>query len=107
MGRFIYHRTNVFELDDRLLSHVQAVVTTKLRRGEPFMATISVEQIHGGGRFTLWVNKASDLVFKYRRDPTRLNPAWMELLLSAANSPGGLHMLPEPAADGAKPARSA
>ncbi len=36
MGKFIYEGGSKVELEDRAITHVQLVVTAKLRRGEPF-----------------------------------------------------------------------
>lgn len=97
MGRFQYNQMTKVEVEDRLLMHLQAVVSTKLRRGEPFPFTWREEASVGGGRTTVWVNAASSLVFKYygSRQPT-INPRWLEALMFAANSPGGLHPVREP-----------
>ncbi|MFI8634074.1 hypothetical protein ACIGEP_15930 [Microbacterium sp. NPDC077663] len=83
-------------MDDRLLSHVEAVVGAKLRRGEAFMLTIGVEPVEGSGRVSIWVNRASSLVLKYRHARPRLNTEWLELLMTSANSPTGMRLLPEP-----------
>lgn len=39
MGRFIYENTIRTEVEDRALTHLQLVITAKLRRSEPFNFT--------------------------------------------------------------------
>ena len=58
----------------------------------------------GGGRTSVWVHPRSNLVFTFNggRPPT-LNRAWLEALMSTANSPTGLYVVPEPAEDAAPP----
>lgn len=96
MGRLIYHRINTFELDDRLLSQLEAVIEAKLRRGESFMFVIPTEANDGSGRVAIWVNKASNLVYKYRHERPRVDPAWYSALMLTANSPSGLVIVGEP-----------
>jgi len=99
MGRFIYEDGQKAEIEDRALLHLQLVMTTKLRRGEPFAFTWKEDISTGGGRRTVWVNAGSSLVFKYfgSRQPA-INREWVDALARMANSPGGLYLVPEPAA---------
>jgi hypothetical protein len=50
-----------------------------------------------GGRSSIWINPDISLSFRYadRRKPT-LNPAWIEALVRAANTPEGMLAGPEP-----------
>lgn len=98
MGRFIYEGGPKVDLDDRVLIHVQTVVSTKLRRGEPFAFTWREDVSIGGGRTTVWLHPAAAMVFKYEGSRTpRINRAWVEALAFTANSPSGLYLVPEPA----------
>ncbi|UWF77247.1 MULTISPECIES: DUF7882 family protein [Microbacterium] len=98
MGKFIYDGTVKTEFEDRALSHLQLVITAKLRRGEPFPFSWREDPSVGGGRTTVWVHSGSSLVFKYygSRQPS-INRAWIEALAFTANTPAGLHLVPEPA----------
>ncbi|ALX65651.1 DUF7882 family protein [Microbacterium sp. XT11] len=98
MGKFIYEGGVKTEIEDRALTHLQLVITTKLRRGEPFPFSWREDASVGGGRVTVWMQPASSLVFKYygSRQPS-INRAWVEALAFTANSPGGLYLVPEPA----------
>lgn len=99
MGRFSYDGNIKVEFDDRTLAHLQAVIVNKLRRSEPFQFTWRDETSMGGGRTSIWINAQSSLTYKFvgaRQVP--LNPAWLEALAYTANSPAGLHIVPEPIA---------
>lgn len=105
MGKFVYEGNVKTEIEDRALTHVQLVMTAKLRRGEPFPFSWREDSSLGGGRTTVWVQPSSSLVFKYygSRQPS-INRAWIEALAFTANSPSGLHLVPEPPEDAAPPA---
>ena len=99
MGKFIYDNAVRVDFDDRTLLHVQMVIGTKLRRGEPFAFSWRDDLSVGGGRTSVWIHPRSGLVYKfYRPDRAPLNPAWIDALMHTANSPGGLYVVPEPAA---------
>lgn len=97
MGKFIYEGTVKTEIEDRALTHIQLVMTAKLRRAEPFSFSWREDQSIGGGRTTVWVHAGSSLVFKYHgsRQPS-INREWVEALAFTANSPSGLYLVPEP-----------
>lgn len=99
MGYLIYEGGEKAEFEDRALAHMQLVVTSKLRRGEPFAVSWRQDQSIGGGRITVWVHQASSLVFRYAgsRQPA-INRAWVDALASTANAPSGLYLVPEPSA---------
>ena len=99
MGKFIYENSTKVDIEDRVLAHFQIVITSKLRRGEPFHFTWKDDASIGNGRTTVWVHPAANLVFKYygSRRPS-INPAWVDALAVAANSPSGLVLVPEPEA---------
>ncbi|WP_457100175.1 DUF7882 family protein [Microbacterium sp. P5_E9] len=97
MGRFMYGATtNAFEIEDRTLAHIRVVVMNKLRRSESFMFDLTMGD--GSGSRSFWINAAVPIQFQFfgSRSP-RLNRAWIELLMTAANGPKGLTILPEPA----------
>lgn len=100
MGRFIYSEGVRVDLDDRVLAHIQVVTGTKLRRNEPFYFTWRDDLSTGGGRTTVWIHSHASLVFKFHggRVP-KLSRAWLDDLMLTANSPNGLHIVPEPPED--------
>ncbi|WP_102194670.1 ATP-dependent DNA ligase [Microbacterium aurantiacum] len=97
MGKFIYEGSVKTEIEDRALTHLQLVMTAKLRRGEPFGFTWREDISIGGGRTTVWVHGGSSLVFKYSgsRQPA-INRHWVDALAFTSNAPSGLYLVPEP-----------
>lgn len=97
MGRFVYEGSQKAEIHDRTLHHLQVVITTKLRRGEPFLFTWRDDTSLGGGRSTVWLHPGCNLVFSYSagRAPD-LNRHWIEALAYTANAPSGLYVVREP-----------
>lgn len=98
MGKFIYEGGPKVEIEDRALTHLQLVMTAKLRRGEPFPFAWREDNSVGGGRTTVWIHAGSNIVFRYHgsRQPA-INRTWIDALASTANSPTGLYLVPEPA----------
>lgn len=97
MGKFIYNERIRVDFEDRVLAHLQVVITTKLRRGESFTFMWRNDHSLGDGRQVVWLHPGADLTFQYfgSRQPS-LNPAWLDALSYVANSPSGLYLVPEP-----------
>ncbi len=97
MGKLTYDSTLTVDFDDRVLAHLQLVIGAKLRRSESFLFSWRDDPGVGDGRSTLWLHPSIPLYFKYSggRQPS-VNRAWVDQLMTAANSPGGLHLVPEP-----------
>lgn len=55
------------------------------------------DQTVGGGRTAVWMHPGASFTFKFHggRAPA-LNRSWLEALMHTANSPTGLHVVPEP-----------
>lgn len=101
MGRLAFGSETV-TLDDRLLGHLEVVMVTKLRRREPFILTWTVDPSLGSGRVSRWVGVSTSWDIRYHsRAIGPINPAWIDALMSTANSPGGLRIVPEPDQDDA------
>ena len=64
MGKFIYEGSVKTEIEDRALTHLQLVITAKLRRAEPFSFSWREDASVGGGRTTVWIQPGSSLVFE-------------------------------------------
>jgi len=95
MGQLFYGcSSTLIELDDRVLAHLQMVVTSKLRREEKF--TLSWPD-DSGGHSTIWLHPSIPLRFVFGDNAAiALNHEWMEALMVSANSNGGLRIVPEP-----------
>lgn len=97
MARMTYGGAARLTVGDRELAHLQFVISDKLRRREPFHFTWTNGLDEGGGRVAVWIHASAPLIFTFDdRGPHRINLAWIKLLATAANSPGGLHLIPEP-----------
>lgn len=83
-------------IEDRALAHLKVALITKLRRNESF--TLSWKHTDGQprGRSTIWLHPAIPLRFVFD-EPERpeLNKRWIEDLMRAANSTGGVELVPE------------
>ena len=96
-----------FEFDDRVLTHLQLVITAKLRRDERFMCTWTLPVLKGGGRVSIWFDPKIPLCFQYGKVSVGpVNATWLEELMKSANSVGGMHVIPEPVVTPLMPAQS-
>ena len=97
MGKFIYGTAaGSFDIDDRTLAHLRIVIMNKLRRSESFMFDLSMSD--GSGSRSFWMNSSVPIQFQFFGSRTpRINRAWIEELMAAANGPRGLAIIPEPA----------
>jgi len=95
MGVLRYHDEE-FSFDDRLLAHIQVVVSTKLRRGENFFLTWAMPASSGSGRHALWVDNGVPIHITYSgsRAPS-LNREWIEQLI-LASAGGAVHVNEDP-----------
>ena len=97
MGKLNYAGLVKVDFEDRLLAHLQMVIGTKLRRGESFHFTWRDDESIGDGRTCIWLHPQIPIIYKFYGSRTpKLNPAWIDALAYAANSPNGLHIVPEP-----------
>ncbi len=104
MGKLIYENQVRVDFDDRVLAHLQTVITAKLRRSESFTLMWKDDVSVGDGRTIVWLHPQCSLVYKFygSRLPA-LNRAWLEALTYTANMPAGLYVVPEPAHPGDQP----
>ncbi|MCU1406157.1 MAG: ATP-dependent ligase [Glaciihabitans sp.] len=95
MGQLLYGSPGTgIDFDDRVLAHLQLVITAKLRREEKF--TLSW-QGGDGGRNAVWIHPAIALQFIYTASAEpKLNHPWIEALMVTANSNSGLRVVAEP-----------
>lgn len=94
MGDLYYGaaRTRV-RLDDRILFHLVAVVTSKLRRGESFLVSWHDSESIGDGRSSVWMHPNVDLHYKFDGGrPAQIDRDLMERMLAGANSAHGLEL---------------
>jgi hypothetical protein len=90
MGTFHYDGSK-FELDDRLLAHLQVIIAMKLRRSEGFFLSWEIASVDGSGRHVIWIDNGVPIRMRYAgsRQP-QINREWAESLAQAANTNNGL-----------------
>jgi hypothetical protein len=97
MGKLYYGAARYeVEFDDRVLAHLQLVMTGKLRRSEGFMLSWATPAGRGSGRSMVWIHPHTDLHFQFAGNgrPT-VNRDWLERLAVLANTATGLYVTPE------------
>jgi hypothetical protein len=88
-----------YDFDDRLLAHLQIVISTKLRRRENFFLSWTQPMERGSGRHSIWIDNGLPLHFFFNGSrPASINREWLELLLTGASQTGGLLVGDEPPA---------
>lgn len=105
MGKLLYGNLKTeIALDDRVLAHLQVIVTTKLRRGEGFFLNWKDDPAVGDGRSSAWIGPGVPLFFKFFGGKhIDLNRAWLEQMTVSANSNGGLQLTDEPSITAVSP----
>ena len=98
MGMLMYGgpKTEI-SFDDRALTHLQIVITAKLRRQESFVFSWTDAADIGSGRSSIWLDPSSTLFYRFfgSRVPA-INRAWIDQLMDSANSGSGLFFTAEP-----------
>ncbi|GAA4049497.1 DUF7882 family protein [Agromyces indicus] len=90
MGK-LYYGDSSFEMEDRLLAHLQLIIGVKLRRGENFFMSWRAADSSGLGRHAVWVDNGVPIHCEYDASvPVELNMAWAERLADLASKGGGL-----------------
>lgn len=96
MGTLTYGGSTAYEIDDRTLAHLEAVIVTKLRRREYLALGWTIEPHEGSGRVHLSLHEGVPLEFAYRHaDRQRLNRIWLEAIMEQANSAQGIMLMSE------------
>jgi hypothetical protein len=98
MGKLLYSSAAMeVGFEDRALAHLQIVIAAKLRRGEKFFFSWQDNVSVGSGRSSIWLEPSIPLYFKFSGSkPVTINRAWVEALMTTANSNSGLSFIPEP-----------
>ncbi|HEX6955532.1 MAG TPA: hypothetical protein VF156_11685 [Agromyces sp.] len=82
-----------YVIDDRTLRHLRAAMFAKLRRREPFALTLRGDATAGSAAETLWIEPAIPLRFVFdEAESGPLDREWLERLVAAANSAGGMQV---------------
>ncbi|RFA17932.1 DUF7882 family protein [Subtercola boreus] len=98
MGTLLYGSPSIeVSFDDRALTHLQIVITAKLRRRESFIFSWNDAPEAGSGRSAIWLDPSSTIYYRFygSRIPT-INREWIDALMESANSGSGLFFTSEP-----------
>lgn len=97
MGTLIYGNAGfAVTIDDRTLTHLQLVISSKLRRHENFFFTWNPGI--GAGSTSMWIDQSIPIIFHFTEDCLHeVNREWLNLLAISAVSSRGMQLLPEPA----------
>jgi len=96
---FLHYDGEEFDFDDRVLLHLQIVISTKLRRHENFFITWALPMERGSGRRAIWIDNGVPIHFSYSglRAAT-VNRDWVEQMVNSSTNSAGLFVGPEPPA---------
>lgn len=88
MGRLVHQDRYVFDIEDRMLSHLRIVIMNKLRRQEPFM----LQAPHPDqGTLSIWLHPGTPIVLQfYGSRPPSIDTALIEQMMHDASGPHGL-----------------
>jgi hypothetical protein len=90
MGTLHYDGSS-FKLEDRLLAHLQVIISLKLRRNEAFFISWTLGASHGGGREAIWIDNGVPIRLEFEGSrPPAINREWAEALAMSANTNNGL-----------------
>lgn len=96
MGTLIYDGERI-DFEDRALAHLQAAITTKLRRREPFLISWTRGEPGGPARRSLWIDNAIPIRYDFdRSDVGSMNTAWLSSMVEMAGRTSGLLVTEEP-----------
>lgn len=105
MGKLLYGSSRLeVEFEDRVLAHLQVVISMKLRRSEGFFFSWRDDPALGDGRSSVWIESSIPLFFKFGSNERHtLNHSWLEQLTHSSNQSQGLTLLAEPGGDRVTP----
>ena len=96
VGTFTYNGTLTVDFEDRLLVHLQLVISAKLRRNESFMFSWTKPVSGGGGRTSIWIDKHLPMAFDYDTSQMpSINRGWVDELMETTYRSAGLQIVPE------------
>lgn len=92
----MYYGPRQYRVEDRLLAHLQVLISLKLRRRENFFLSWPKGTSEGGGRISIWVDNGVPIACEYDggRQP-EIQRAWVESMAQSAGSSLGLQITPD------------
>ncbi|KQX07659.1 MULTISPECIES: DUF7882 family protein [unclassified Leifsonia] len=96
MGRFIHPAVGAVWFHDRVLAHLQIVISSKLRVGEGFFLTWHDHEAPGIVASSVWIDASIPIGFTYERTARPdINESWLDVLKESASSNAGLILTDE------------
>ncbi|MEN2736481.1 hypothetical protein ABCS02_01715 [Microbacterium sp. X-17] len=96
MGTLTYDGDTI-TFEDRTLAHLQAAITTKLRRREPFLMSWRCDEPGLPARKSLWIDNSIPIRYEFdSAELGRLNSAWLNSMVEMAGRTSGLLVTEEP-----------
>ena len=92
MGQLRYGKES-FEFSDEVLSHLQAAMSTKLRRQEHFFLSWRVPFYMGSGRHSVWIDNGVTVHISFETGPVPLDMHRLERMLAEAAMPAGMQLV--------------
>jgi len=97
LGTLRYGEHTAIEFTDRELTHLQAVIGAKFRRGESFHFSWEPRGLRRETLVTMWMHPNVPVSYLFEGWRTiELNRVWIDQLMNSANTPAGLVLTPEP-----------
>ncbi|MFB2596670.1 ATP-dependent DNA ligase [Herbiconiux sp. P17] len=96
---FLYYGNDSYqiEVDDRPLAHLKIALLTLLRAGKSIAFSFERSVEMGSGRETLWISPSTDIRFRFNGNrPPHIDERWVRSILSTADTPTGLRLMPDP-----------
>lgn len=95
MGTLHYAGRN-FTLEDRVLAHLQVVISMKLRRGENFFVSWRNPVANGSGRNSIWIDNGIPIFCEFDGSKIpAINRDWIEDLAASAATNFGMQISEE------------
>jgi hypothetical protein len=89
----MYYGPRQYKIEDRLLAHLQVLISLKLRRRENFFLSWSKGIAEGGGRYSIWVDNGVPIACEFDGGrPPIIQREWVESMAEAAGSSLGLQI---------------
>jgi hypothetical protein len=87
----LFYGPRQYKVEDRLLAHLQVLISLKLRRGERFFLSWTKGATEGSGRVALWIDNGLPIACEFdgSRQPA-IQRDWIESMAEAAGSSLGL-----------------
>jgi hypothetical protein len=92
MGTLQYGQRS-YKVEDRLLAHLQVLISIKLRRRENFFVSWPKSTMEGSGRVSIWVDNGVPIACEYDGSKApAIQREWVESMVEAASSSLGLQI---------------